>query len=396
MDLVIHDLSAEEWEKVNGEYSGWNVVTDNGAMHPCIGCFSCWNHTPGGCAIKDGYENMGRLIHQAGRVVVISRYTYGGFSGSVKNVFDRCLGYVLPQFEVTGGETHHQKRYDEDKPFTFIFYGPVLSDAEKASAERYVQAVCDNIRGHVERVEFRKNGKAPVDVKGQDPINEESAEKAGAAGLRYGLGRTVILNGSMRNLDGNSAKLARKLAGQLRGRPEIIDLKNYMKDMRPLAGELDSVQKLILCVPLYVDGLPSQVIRLMELLEAYKGEPKKVYVLANMGLYESSQLVNLFSAVKQWCGKCGFEYCGGLGISAGELLGTLMEVVPFRMGATKKAAKGMDRLSEAINRGQVTEDIYAEPHGFPRSLYIWIANTNWNRTARQNGISPEDLYRRLD
>ena len=53
-------------------------------------------------------------------VVVISKYTYGGFSGSVKGVFDRCLGYVLPQFEITKGETHHKKRFDEDKPFTFI------------------------------------------------------------------------------------------------------------------------------------------------------------------------------------------------------------------------------------------------------------------------------------
>lgn len=137
---MIHDLAPEEWDRVSGEYAGWNAVTDNGDIHPCIGCFTCWNRTPGKCAIEDGYENMGRLIHQAGEVVVISRYTYGGFSGSVKGVFDRCLGYVLPQFEVTKDETHHKRRFDENKPFTFIFYGPALTESEKErdKTERHV------------------------------------------------------------------------------------------------------------------------------------------------------------------------------------------------------------------------------------------------------------------
>ncbi|MBP5240065.1 MAG: flavodoxin family protein, partial [Oscillospiraceae bacterium] len=127
MNLVIHDLKAEEWETVRGRYEGWQVVSDRGTIWPCVGCFCCWNKTPGQCVIRDGYENMGPLLHAAEEVHVISRYTYGGFSGFVKNVFDRCLGYVLPQFEVIGGETHHRKRYAEEKPFTFIFYGHGLN-----------------------------------------------------------------------------------------------------------------------------------------------------------------------------------------------------------------------------------------------------------------------------
>ena len=128
-------------------YSGWTVVSEQRQIHPCVGCFGCWNRTPGICVIKDGFENMGRLIHEAEEVTVISRYTYGGFSGFVKNVFDRCLGYVLPQFEIVGGETHHKKRYDEDKAFTFLFYGQALTEEEKAATERYVRAVCANFRG---------------------------------------------------------------------------------------------------------------------------------------------------------------------------------------------------------------------------------------------------------
>ena len=120
--------------------------------------------------------------------------------------------------------------------------------------------------------------------------------------------------------------------------------------------------------------------------------PKRIYLLANMGLYESRQLDNLFGAVNQWCAKSGHAYCGGLGVSAGELMGTLMDVIPFRRGTTKKASQGMDRLARSIDAAEAMADIYAEPFAFPRWLYVWIANTNWNRTSRKNGIKPKDMF----
>lgn len=366
--------------KVSREYDGWDIVTDDGSIRPCVGCFSCWNRDPGRCAIRDGYDNMGARIHHADEVVVISRYTYGGFSGFVKNVFDRCLGYVLPQFEVAGGETHHQKRYDEDKPFTFIFYGHDLNEDEKNSARRYVTAVCANIRGHVKDVIFRECEEAPVP--------ERTESKAS--------GRTVLLNGSMRNKDGNSAKLAKPLAARLDNEVEFADLKDWMKDLPGFVKKLEAAPAIVFCIPLYVDGLPSQVIRLMETFrKEYNGGRKKIYVLANMGLYESSQLVNLFSAVTQWSRKMGFEYCGGLGASAGELVGGLMEMIPFGKGPIRKISEGMDLLARAINSEDKTYDIYAGPNGFPKWLFIQIANTNWNRTAKKNGIDPKELYRQL-
>ena len=200
----------------------------------------------------------------------------------------------------------------------------------------------------------------------------------------------------MRGLNGNSGKLGQKLAQSLSGGPEIITIQSYIKDLNYLVRLLEDVETLVLCMPLYVDGIPSQMIRLMELFEhAYNGDSKKVYLLANMGLYESCQLQSLFSAVKQWCAKMDFVYCGGLGISAGELLGELMVHIPFHIGATKKAAEGMALLAKAINSGNILADIFAEPYAFPRALYIAIANLSWNRTARANGLRPDDLIRRL-
>ena len=380
MKLVIHDLNPEEWKQIREEYAENDIISDNGKIQPCIGCFSCWNKTPGQCIVKDGYEDMGYRIHHADEVIVISRYTFGGFSGFVKNVFDRSLGYVLPQFEVVRGETHHQKRYEENKPFTFIFYGHDLGEKEKESAESYVQAVCANIRGYVKEVQFRESPKECIPSPGITHTHQ---------------GKILLLNGSMRSAHGNSAIFARKLADQLNAETVTIALQQYKDRMPELFRIMEEVSAVVLCMPLYVDGLPSQVIRFMEKAQKeYKGEPKKIYVLSNMGMYESKQLVHLFESVKQWCTAMNFEYCGGLGISAGELVGVLLPYVSFKYSPMGKITEGIRKLADRINHKQTGEDLYVEPEGFPRSLYIQIANISWNRTARKNGTDPKDLYRK--
>ena len=379
MNLLIHDLKEEELNKIFPDRKGMEIISDNGTIKPCVGCFGCWNKDPGRCVIQDGYGNMGYLIHHAEEVTVISRYTYGGFSGFVKNVFDRCLAYVLPHFEVIDGETHHKKRYQEDKPFTFIFYGHDFTEEEKASAIRYVNAVCTNIRGYVKEVIFWEE----KDEQRQVTVLPDQRE-----------GKAVLLNASMRQ--GNSRKLAVELQKKLAMETEIIDLSRYLNDYGKLLEELENVPVLVLCTPLYVDGLPSQLIRLMEYFEKeYKGTAKRIYAIANMGLYESKQLINLTSQISQWCRKMGFAYCGCLGVAAGELIGGFLEMSKIDKGPLNKVNEGLDELSQAITNRKKIKDIYTGPYRFPRSLYIAIANSGWQRMGKKNGLKKEDLFRQL-
>ena len=380
MKLLIHDLNREEFNNIADKYEDYTIVADEGTIRPCIGCFSCWNKTPGKCVIEDGYDNMGYLIHHAEEVTVISRYTYGGFSSFVKNVFDRCLGYVLPHFELVDGESHHQKRYDETKPFTFIFYGHDLSEQDRQSAIRYVNAVCTNMRAQVKDVVFEEKTE---ETKERNKENETS-------------GKIVLLNASMRFKDGNSAALAKELKKRINKESELIDLSMYLNRIDELMKQLEDVETLVLCTPLYVDGLPSQLIRLLENFERnYTGKAKKIHVLANMGLYESRQLVNLLSQVKKWCELMSFEYGGGVAISAGELVGGLLKAIPLEKGFTRKIAKAQDSLAKAIDDNEKIDDIYTGADSFPRFLYMAIANSGWKKMAKANGIDPKELYRKL-
>ena len=98
MKVLIHDYTKEEWEKAAPAYRGWEVISDDGNIKPCMGCFGCWIKNPGECVIKDGYEKMGAMLHLAEEVLVISRYTYGCFSSFIKNIMDRSISGVLPFF----------------------------------------------------------------------------------------------------------------------------------------------------------------------------------------------------------------------------------------------------------------------------------------------------------
>ena len=379
MNLLIHDLNHEELNKIFPDRENWKVISDDGTIRPCVGCFGCWNRDPGRCVVHDGYDEMGSLIHHAEEVTVISRYTYGGFSSFVKNVFDRSLAYVLPHFEIIDDETHHKKRYEEDKPFTFIFYGHDLSNEDKKNAERYVNAVCTNIRGYVKELIF---------------WDHEDDSRQAAVLPNESEGKIVLLNASMRQ--GNSRKLAAELQKKLALETELIDLSGYISCYDKLLETLQNVPAIVLCTPLYVDGLPSQLIRLMEQFQKeYKGTAKRIYAIANMGLYESRQLVNLFDAIRQWCDRMGFAYCGALGVAAGELVGGFLEMSKIDKWPLNKVDEGLNELAQAITNRKKISDIYSGPCHFPRSLYIAIANSGWQRMANKNGLKKKDLFRRL-
>ena len=72
MKLLIHDLTSAEWDVVADNYKDWTIISDTGAIRPCIGCFHCWASGTGECVFKDGYHQMGALIHEAEEVVFMS------------------------------------------------------------------------------------------------------------------------------------------------------------------------------------------------------------------------------------------------------------------------------------------------------------------------------------
>ena len=379
MKLLIHDLNDEEWGKIREYYKDWEIVSDNGSIKPCVGCFGCWLKEPGECIIKDGYEKMGALLHKAEEVAVISTYTYGGFSSFVKNVFDRSIGWVLPYFEINHGEMHHKRRYPEDKQITFIFRGQ-FTESDKIKAKTYVEAVCRNFHGIIKEIRFEE---CPVKTDKAEIISGSSDPD-----------KVVLLNCSLRADNSNSKKFLDRMSSDIKGNVESINLSTYINRYDELVKMLACAGTIVLGLPLYVDGIPSALLRVMERLEHCRTDGEKhIYVVSNMGFYESVQLKNLMSMVKTWCEKCGYTYGGGVAIGAGEMIGSI--ITSTDKGPAKNAAQALDRLSSAINDLEDIEDIYADASGFPRALYMFAADSGWPKGAKQNGLKRKDLYRQV-
>lgn len=150
MKLIITDL--ENFNiPVEGEYK---VIQPQAPVRNCIGCFGCWTRTPGKCVIHDGYENTGIEMGRCTELIFVSRCCYGSLSPFVKTVQDRGLSYIHPDFVMRRGEMHHKRRYGNVIQLSAYYYGENITDTEKETARKILEANADNYDGKVKNVYF--------------------------------------------------------------------------------------------------------------------------------------------------------------------------------------------------------------------------------------------------
>ena len=87
--------------------------------------------------------------------------------------------------------------------------------------------------------------------------------------------------------------------------------------------QLRDADAVVFCLPLYVDSIPSHVLRFMEKMEAFCKEKNlhlHVYVIANNGFIEGRQNEPLMQAFEHFCTRSGLIWGGGVGIGGGVML----------------------------------------------------------------------------
>ena len=160
MKLIITDVKDFK-NSVLGEHK---IIKPEGNVKHCIGCFGCWTKTPGECVIKDGYSLTGALMGKSDELIMISECLYGGFSEFVKKVQDRAISYVRGDFNIIDNEMRHRQRYFNKLKVTAIFYGEDLTEGEKITARKIVEANAKNFYAKVEKVLFYRNAAEIAEV----------------------------------------------------------------------------------------------------------------------------------------------------------------------------------------------------------------------------------------
>lgn len=162
MKILLHDLENEELSNIISNISeDTMIISDDGTIKNCIGCFGCWIKTPGMCVIRDNYGDMGEALSKCDELVIISKCVYGGFSSFVKYVLDRSISYVHPYFVIRNAEMHHHRRYDNSIDLQVIFYGENIKEREKQTAIKLVKANSINLDCKSYKLSFINN---PVEL----------------------------------------------------------------------------------------------------------------------------------------------------------------------------------------------------------------------------------------
>ena len=94
-------------------------------------------------------------------------------------------------------------------------------------------------------------------------------------------------------------------------------------DHARILEQLRDAQAVVFGLPLYVDGVPSHVLRFMEEMETFRRENSlkfNVYCIANNGFIEGKQNEPLMQVFGHFCTRAGLVWGGGVGIGGGVML----------------------------------------------------------------------------
>jgi multimeric flavodoxin WrbA len=160
-----------------------------------------------------------------------------------------------------------------------------------------------------------------------------------------------------------------------------------------LHAALQASDAIVFVFPLYVDAIPSHLLRLMEDLSseiATLAPGAVVYAISQNGFYEGHQNALALEMVRSFCVRSGLTWGGGLGVGAGGMT----EIAPIGNGPMANLGKALDALAQAITSGSSADDSFIEPN-FPRFLYKGAADLNFRLAGRKSRLSPKQLRQTL-
>ncbi|MEG2109934.1 hypothetical protein [Clostridium sp.] len=154
---------------------------------------------------------------------------------------------------------------------------------------------------------------------------------------------------------------------------------------------------ILLAFPLYVDSLPSTVIKFLEELEIYAKNfiiDKKIvlYGIVNCGFFEGEQNKYALKVLRNYTNHIvNLEYGGGVGIGGGGFLGG-SEKIPWEAKIKSNVKKSLDRLSESINYGdRLDVDIFSNIN-MSKRLYSIAGSFGWIASGAKNKIYIKGLF----
>ena len=206
--------------------------------------------------------------------------------------------------------------------------------------------------------------------------------------------KIIIINGSPKTIKSNSEILGNYLFPLLKENNIKKYYSIYFQLNDKTKNEIYNSDVLIFIFPLYVDGIPSNLLKLLVKFEKENVvRPKtKIYCIVNNGFYEGKQNFLALLHMKNWCKKVNAKWGQGIGIGSGELLPYLKKF-KLGQGPLKNLEKILNRLSRNILILNSDKNIYINPN-WPKILYFIQGSFSWILKARKNNLKIRELFKK--
>ena len=206
--------------------------------------------------------------------------------------------------------------------------------------------------------------------------------------------KIIIINGSPKTIKSNSEILGNYLFPLLKENNIKKYYSVYFQLNDKTKNEIYNSDVLIFIFPLYVDGIPSNLLKLLVNFEKENvvRPETKIYCIVNNGFYEGKQNFLALLHMKNWCKKVNAKWGQGIGIGSGELLPYLKKF-KLGQGPLKNLEKILNRFSRNILTLNSDKNIYINPN-WPKSLYFIQGSISWILKARKNNLKIQELFKK--
>ena len=206
--------------------------------------------------------------------------------------------------------------------------------------------------------------------------------------------KIIIINGSPKTVKSNSEILENYLFPLLKENNIKKYYSIYFQLNDKTKNEIYNSDILIFIFPLYVDGIPSNLLKLLVKFEKENvvRPETKIYCIVNNGFYEGKQNFLALLHMKNWCKKVNAKWGQGIGIGSGELLPYLKKF-KLGQGPLKNLEKILNRLSRNILTLNSDKNIYINPN-WTKSLYFIQGSISWILKARKNNLKIRELFKK--
>ncbi len=203
-------------------------------------------------------------------------------------------------------------------------------------------------------------------------------------------GRVVILVGSPKPLQhSSSARLGKIVADVLSSKgwrietTRVLDVLKSDAAIEAFLFDIGSADVVVLTAPLYVDGLPAPVIRLLKRIAARvaasglrEGRCPRFASILNCGFAEAAQNTTAQRILERFAARIGWTWGGGISLGSAGFV-------------NKRVRESLGLFADALAmRGAVPEGAVerAGRKAIPSWLYRSVGNRMWKRQARKHGV----------